>query len=80
MIRQIIYRFGSDPKRSLRWFLTGLLLFALAAGLIAIGYYYQHWWQVIALIVAVPAVACTLYGYLGILANRLAQILKRFEQ
>ncbi|MFT5161905.1 MAG: hypothetical protein ACI9FJ_000473, partial [Alteromonadaceae bacterium] len=32
MIRQFIYRCGSNSKRSLRWFLGGLLLFALTGG------------------------------------------------
>jgi hypothetical protein len=80
MIRQFIYRCGSNSKRSLRWFLGGLLLFALTGGFIAIGYYYQHWYQIIGLVIAIPALICTLYGYLGLLANRFAQILQRFEK
>ena len=79
MIWQFIYRFGSNAKRSLGWFLSGLLLFAVAGGFIAIGYYYQHWWQIIGLMLAIPALLCTLYGYLGILANRLAQIIRRLR-
>jgi hypothetical protein len=80
MIRQLIYRFGNDTKRSLRWFAAGLLLFCVAGGLIAAGYYYQYWWQTMGLLLAIPAACCTLYGYLGILANRFAQILQRFEK
>ena len=79
MIRQVIYRFGSDVKRSLRWFAAGLLLFAIAGAFIAAGYYYQYWWQIVGLVVALPALFITLYGYLGILANRFSQILKRFK-
>ncbi len=79
MIRQFIYRVGKDDKRSLRWFLAGLLLFAVAGGFIALGYHFEYWLQIIGLVIAIPALICTLYGYLGILANRLAQIIKRFE-
>ena len=79
-IRQWVYRFGSNDKLSLRWFLGGLSLFALAGGFIAAGYYYQYWLQTIGLAIAIPATIITLYGYLGILANRFAQILGRFER
>lgn len=80
MIKSFIYRFGSNDKRSLRWFLAGLLLFVIAGAFIALGYYDQYWWQMVGLVIAVPAVLVTLYGYLGILANRFAQVLQKFER
>jgi hypothetical protein len=79
MIRQIIYKLGSNNKGNLRWFLIGMLLFFVSGGFIALGYYYQHWYQIIAMVIAVPAVILMGYGYLGMLANRFAQIWKRLE-
>jgi hypothetical protein len=80
MIREIIYKLGNDPKRSMRRFLSGLLLFAIAGGFIALGYYYQYWYQIIGLVTAVPAGMMMAYGYVGLLANRLAQILQRLTK
>lgn len=79
MLRKIIYKLGSNNKGNLRCFLSGMLLFAVSGGFIALGYYYQHWYQMIGLVLAVPAVLLMGYGYLGMLANRLAQILKRLD-
>ncbi|NQZ10732.1 MAG: hypothetical protein HRT35_26570 [Algicola sp.] len=79
MLREIIYKLGSNNKNNLRWFLTGMLLFAVSGGFIALGYYYQYWYQIIGMVIAVPAVILMGYGYLRMLANRFAQIWKRLE-
>lgn len=76
MIRQLIYKIGANPKRSARIFFVGLLINAIAAAFIALGYYHQHWYQMIGLGIAVPGVLVMAYGYLGILANRFAQVIK----
>lgn len=76
MIRNFIYKLGSNPKRSVKFFVVGLLLAALAGGFIALGYYRQHWYQIAGLIIALPAIGLMAYGYIGILANRFAQVIK----
>ncbi|QPB81769.1 hypothetical protein CWC22_001600 [Pseudoalteromonas rubra] len=74
-MRRIIYRLGSHPKRSLRFFLYGLALFALSVVLIALGYVYQAWLQLPGLIILAIALGVAGYGYLGIFANRFSQVL-----
>ncbi|WP_046007064.1 hypothetical protein [Pseudoalteromonas rubra] len=74
-MRRLIYRLGSHPKRSLRFFLCGLALFALSAALIALGYFYQAWLQLPGLVMLVLALGVAGYGYLGIFANRFSQVL-----
>ncbi len=74
-LRQHIYRLGSEPKLSLRRFLTGLVLFAVGASLIALGYYGHYAWQIVGLIVLLPALFFAAWGYLGIFANRFSQII-----
>lgn len=80
MIRQFIYKFGSNNQNNMRWFLIGLGLFAVAGGFIALGYYQHHGFQIVGLVIAVPALGCVVYGYLAMLANRLAQILNRLTK
>ncbi|AZZ96824.1 hypothetical protein [Pseudoalteromonas sp. R3] len=78
-MRHLIYRLGSHPKRSLRFFLSGLALFVLSMVLIALGYFYQPWLQLPGMIVLVPALGVAGYGYLGIFANRFSQVLSARE-
>ncbi|MCG7537774.1 hypothetical protein [Pseudoalteromonas sp. OOF1S-7] len=74
-MRRLIYRLGSHPKRSLRFFLCGLALFALSATLIVLGYFYQAWLQLPGLLLLALALGVAGYGYLGIFANRFSQVL-----
>jgi hypothetical protein len=76
MIIQTIYKLGADVKRSARWFIGGIVLALVAGGFIALGYYYQHQYQIIGLGLLAPAALSMGYGYIGILANRIAQIIK----
>lgn len=75
MFKQVIYRLGQQPKLSLKRFFIGLGLFCIAVGTIGYGYYYQPIVQLIGLILLVPALFFALWGYLGIFANRFAQII-----
>lgn len=71
----LIYRLGSEPKRSLKRFLIGLGLFTLAVAFIALGYFYQPWWQIPGLLLLAVALFFAIWGYLGIFANRFAQVI-----
>ncbi|WP_018691354.1 hypothetical protein [Algicola sagamiensis] len=77
MLKPLIYRLGANPKRSLKVFLIGLLLFAVGAGAIVYGYFHEAYWQLLGLILLVPAIGLAAIGYLGIFANRFAQVMKR---
>lgn len=74
-----LYRLGGNVKRSLRWFLFGLFQGAIAAGLIYWGYYHHHYYQIAGLVLLVPAVGCLIYGYVGILANRLSHAVENIR-
>lgn len=75
MFKPFIYRLGAKPKQSLKWFLRGLALFALAAGLIMCGYFYYPLLQVAGLVLLAIAIPLAAWGYLGIFANRFAQVI-----
>ncbi|MCF6435483.1 MULTISPECIES: hypothetical protein [Pseudoalteromonas] len=75
MLKQLIYRLGQQPKVSLKRFLIGIALFGCALAAIAYGYYFQPVVQIVGLIILGPAMFFALWGYLGIFANRFAQII-----
>ncbi|MGJ8485697.1 hypothetical protein [Pseudoalteromonas sp. PAR1] len=77
MLKKWVFRLGSDPKLSLKRFLRGLALFVLAVIFIAIGYYGPAFFQLIGLVVLAIALFFAGWGYLGIFANRFAQVLER---
>ncbi|MDP5213248.1 hypothetical protein ORJ66_09370 [Pseudoalteromonas tunicata] len=74
-LKQLIYRLGSAPKLSLNRFLTGLALFAISAAFIISGYLYHHLLQIPGLIILPFALFFAIYGYLGLFANRFAQVI-----
>ncbi|NOU52770.1 hypothetical protein HG263_19875 [Pseudoalteromonas sp. JBTF-M23] len=75
MLKQLIYRLGQQPKLSLKRFLIGLGLFIAAVSAIGYGYYQHPMAQLFGLVLLVPAVFFALWGYIGIFANRFAQII-----
>ena len=77
MLKQLIYRLGSEPKLSLKRFLRGLALFVLAVVFIALGYYSHYSLQIIGLAILAIALFFAAWGYLGIFANRFSQVLDR---
>ncbi len=77
MLKPLIYRLGSNPKLSLTRFFRGLALFVLAVIFIAIGYYGPALFQLIGLAILAVALFFAGWGYLGIFANRFAQVLER---
>ncbi|MEJ6476030.1 hypothetical protein [Pseudoalteromonas piscicida] len=80
MSKTLIYRLGSHPKRSLKFFLAGLCLVIVAAIFIALGYYQDHRFQIVGLILLLPGLCCAFYGYIGIFANRFSQVLEAREK
>ncbi|WP_080760063.1 hypothetical protein [Pseudoalteromonas luteoviolacea] len=75
MFTQYIYRLGSNPKRSLKRFFTGIGLFVIAMGLFALSHYHDPSWRYAGLAVLFPALGIAGYGYLGIFANRFSQVI-----
>jgi hypothetical protein len=78
-MKQLIFRLGSEPKISLKRFLIGLGLFVLSAALIGYGYFNHHFFQLAGLLVLPFALFFAIYGYLGIFANRFAQVLNNIN-
>ncbi|WP_063373343.1 hypothetical protein [Pseudoalteromonas luteoviolacea] len=75
MFTQLVYRLGSNPKRSLKFFFTGIGLFVCAMGLFALSNYHDPAWWFAGLAVLFPALGIAGYGYLGIFANRFSQVI-----
>lgn len=75
-MKQLIFKLGSNVERSARWFFFGLALGIVSAMLIYYGYYDHHYYQIAGLILLLPALPCLIYGYIGILANRVSQIIQ----
>ncbi|MFY8273814.1 hypothetical protein AAEU32_06775 [Pseudoalteromonas sp. SSDWG2] len=73
--KALVYRLGSQPKLSLKRFFIGIGLFAVAVALIYIGYRYEPLWQIPGLVVLAPALFFAIWGYIGIFANRFAQVI-----
>jgi len=73
----IIEKLGQDPQRSLQLFMRGLGFFVIGVILIAIGYYTHHYWQITGLLFLAIGILFSIYGYIGIFANRLLNIIER---
>lgn len=71
-LQKTLLKLGSEPQLSLRRFFIGLALFAVSICLIYFGVTHSHWFQIIGLGLMGFAFVLALYGYLGILSNRLA--------
>lgn len=80
MLKQLVYRAGSHPQRSLKAFFAGIGLFVAGlAGLYA-NQDPQSWLARLAVVSICIGVPVAAYGYVGIFANRWAQILNRAEK
>ncbi len=75
LLKRTIYTLGREPKKSLRRFFIGLGLFAISVLLIVSGYFYWPLLQLPGLIVLPLSLYFAIYGYLGIFANRFAQVI-----
>ena len=79
-LKHLSYRLGANPKRSLRIFLIGLALFAFGTWLIYQGYLGNHLWQVPGISLILIGICFSIYGYIGIFANRWSQFMDRYEK
>ena len=70
-MKAILEKLGQDPQHSLTIFFSGLGLFAIGACLIFIGYYYHYFWQIIGIAFLAFGIIFSIWGYAGIVANRL---------
>jgi protein-S-isoprenylcysteine O-methyltransferase Ste14 len=73
----MLKKLGQDPQKSLSIFLKGLGFFALGVFFIFLGYYQHHYWQVLGLVFLTLGVAFSAWGYIGMFANRLINIINR---
>ena len=78
--KNLIRYLGKAPQKSLRRFQLGLLLFAVSMALIFAGAYHWLAWQVIGLALFPFAVGVVIWGYTGILANRISIFLFNVAQ
>jgi len=70
-LQAVLLRFGSTPKRSLKVFIVGL--FGFFASLLSVyALSTSPVLQLVCFVIMAIFVLVTLYGYLGILSNRLA--------
>lgn len=67
-----LLKLGSNPTRSVRFFILGLLLFVAAITLIYAGAIWHIWLQIAGIAVLIIALIVSIYGYIGIVSNRLA--------
>ena len=80
MLKPLIYRLGSHPRRSLRAFLTGVALFAAGLGLLYLDQRQPGWLANTGIVFIALGLLTAAVGYVGIFANRFAQVLDRAEQ
>ncbi|GAB3000920.1 hypothetical protein [Psychrosphaera aestuarii] len=71
-LQRILVRRGENPQRSVRFFLAGLFCFVLGIAGLYLGASAWIWWQIPGIALMIIGVLVTLYGYVGIVANRLA--------
>ena len=76
-VKKLLFKFGATPRRSFKVFVLGILLFFSAMTMIFVGS--QHWlgWQALGLALGSVGFCVAAWGYLGLLANRLAQFFSR---
>ena len=76
-MKSILEKLGQDPQRSLTLFLRGLGLFVIGICLIFLGYYQHHYWQIAGIVFLGFGILLSAWGYSGIFANRLLNIINR---
>ncbi|MEW6993973.1 hypothetical protein AADZ84_06900 [Colwelliaceae bacterium MEBiC 14330] len=78
-MNNFLEKIGQNPQHSLTVFLRGLGLFIIGLVFVAIGYFYQFWWQIIGIILLCFACLVSAWGYLGIFINRWLNIRYRIK-
>ena len=80
MLKPLIYRLGSHPRRSLRAFLTGVALFAAGLGLLYLDQQQPGWLAKTGILLIALGLVTAACGYVGIFANRFALVIERAER
>ncbi|AWB68996.1 hypothetical protein C2869_11335 [Saccharobesus litoralis] len=70
-----MYQLGANPQRSAQFFWRGFVAFWPCAFLIAYGAVNENIWFYLGITLLIPAFICAIYGYIGMLANRFAQVI-----
>lgn len=79
MLKNLLFRLGSDPQLSWARFKKGLAFFVLGVVLLYAGALYWIWLQIPAVVLLSFGFITAAYGYLGIFANRFSQTLNRLN-
>jgi len=73
----MLKKLGQDPQKSLGIFLKGLGFFVIGVLFIFLGYYQHHYWQILGLVFLSLGIVFSIWGYVGMFANRLMNIINR---
>ena len=73
----LLEKLGQNPQRSLHIFLWGLGLFVVGLAFVFLGYYQHHLWQVVGVVLVGLGCLVSIWGYIGIFANRMLMIFNR---
>ncbi|MDN4502987.1 hypothetical protein QX776_11290 [Alteromonadaceae bacterium BrNp21-10] len=76
-LRRIIFHLGGNPHRSWRYFIVGALLFSLGIYILLYLNSSLLWLQYLGLGLLGSGLIVAIKGYVGIFANRFAQVLNR---
>ncbi|NQY36733.1 MAG: hypothetical protein HRT37_17540 [Alteromonadaceae bacterium] len=76
-MKSLLDKLGQNPQRSLTIFLYGLCLFVVGLAFVYLGYYQHHLWQLPGIAFIGCGCLVSIWGYLGIFANRLAGLFNR---
>jgi drug/metabolite transporter (DMT)-like permease len=79
LIRNLVYRLGSEPKKSWSTFKLGLIIFVVGAVFILLGAQFTYWLQIPGFILLLVGGLCAIKGYVGIFANRFAKTIERID-
>lgn len=73
----ILYKLGQNPTKSFRYFLSGLVLFAIGLGLVYSGVAFSQNIQLIGLGLVALGCLLAIWGYVGIFASRLLTLMNK---
>ncbi|NQY62685.1 MAG: hypothetical protein HRT38_02995 [Alteromonadaceae bacterium] len=76
-MKSLLEKLGQNPQRSLTIFLYGLGLFVVGLAFVYLGYYQHHLWQLVGIFFVGCGCLVSIWGYIGIFANRVAGLFTR---
>jgi hypothetical protein len=78
-LRNLVYRLGSNPRKSWSTFKLGLVIFTLGAISILLGAQFTYLFQIPGFILLPVGIFFSAKGYVGIFANRFAKTFERLD-